>query len=127
MPTFKKLSPVLVVHEAGASVDFWERLGFAKTAEVPHDDTLGFVILEKDGIEVMYQTVVSIAEDNAASADAVHAGGSCLYIEVDDLESVIRATDGAPVVVPRRTTFYGMDEIGVKEPGGHLIMFALKA
>jgi hypothetical protein len=28
------------------------------------------------------------------------------------------------VVVPRRQTFYGMDEIGVREPGGHVVMFA---
>ena len=81
-------------------------------------------VLAKDGMEVMYQTIASVREDNAASADAVFVGGSCLFIEVDDLEAVIRATDGAPVVVPRRTTFYGMDEIGVKDPGGHVIIFA---
>ena len=28
------------------------------------------------------------------------------------------------VVVPRRQTFYGADEIGVREPGGNLVMFA---
>lgn len=126
MTTFSKLSPVLVVDDAVPCVHFWERLGFAKTAEVPHGDTVGFVILEKDGIEVMYQTMASVRDDNAASADTVLVGGSCLFIEVDDLESVILATDGAPVVVPRRTTFYGMNEIGVKDPGGHLIMFAQK-
>ena len=27
-------------------------------------------------------------------------------------------------MVPRRQTFYGMDEIGVREPGGHVVMFA---
>lgn len=126
MTTFSKLSPVLVVHDAVPCVQFWERLGFAKMAEVPHADTLGFAILEKDGIEVMYQTMASVRDDNAASAETVQVGGSCLFIEVDDLESVIRATEGAAVIVPRRTTFYGMDEIGVKDPGGHLIMFAQK-
>lgn len=31
---------------------------------------------------------------------------------------------GAEIVLPRRTTFYGMKEIGVREPGGHCIIFA---
>ena len=31
---------------------------------------------------------------------------------------------GLEIVVPRRQTFYGMDEIGVREPGGHVVMFA---
>jgi hypothetical protein len=31
---------------------------------------------------------------------------------------------GAPVVVPRRKTFYGMEEIGVREPGGNSVTFA---
>jgi hypothetical protein len=30
------------------------------------------------------------------------------------------------LVLPRRTTFYGMDEIGVREPAGHIVMFAQK-
>jgi hypothetical protein len=28
-------------------------------------------------------------------------------------------------VFPRRKTFYGMDEIGVREPGGNAITFAM--
>jgi hypothetical protein len=28
------------------------------------------------------------------------------------------------VIVPRRKTFYGMDEIGVREPGGNAVIFA---
>ena len=47
-----------------------------------------------------------------------------MFIEVSDVESVERALSGVGVVVPRRKTFYGMDEIGVKEPGGHVVMFA---
>jgi len=126
MTTFSKITPVLIVNDAVPCVQFWERLGFAKIAEVPHGDTLGFVMLEKDGLEVMYQTIASAREDNAATAEALYVGGSCLYIDVDDLDAVVRATDGAPVVVPRRTTFYGMDEVGVKDPGGHVIIFAKK-
>jgi uncharacterized glyoxalase superfamily protein PhnB len=126
MPHVNKISPVLVVHEVEACAQFWERLGFTRTAQVPHGDTLGFVIVELNGLEVMYQSLASVREDNAASADALFVGGSCLFVEVDDLDGAARAVDGAEVVVPRRTTSYGTLEFGVKDPGGHVIVFAQK-
>ena len=69
----KKLTPLLAVEAIEPSLAFWvEALGFARTVEVPHDDALGFVILEKDGYEVMMQTIASIKADvpAAASEDA---------------------------------------------------------
>ena len=30
------------------------------------------------------------------------------------------------LVVPKRTTFYGATEVGVREPGGNLIVFAMQ-
>jgi hypothetical protein len=33
----------------------------------------------------------------------------------------------AKVVVPRRQTFYGADEIGVREPGGNVVLLAQPA
>lgn len=126
MPHVNKISPVLIVHDVEPCAQFWERLGFIRTAQVPHGDALGFVIIERDGLEVMYQSLASVREDNAASADALFVGGSCVFVEVDDLDRATRATDGAEIVVPRRTTFYGMHEFGVKDPGGHVIVFAQK-
>ncbi len=31
---------------------------------------------------------------------------------------------GWEIVLPKRTTFYGMTEIGVREPAGNFILFA---
>jgi hypothetical protein len=67
MPHVNKISPVLVVHEVEPCAQFWERLGFTRTAQVPHGDALGFVIVELDGLEVMYQSFASVRDDNAAS------------------------------------------------------------
>ena len=122
--TMKKLTPVIMVDAIEPCVPFWERLGFAKTAEVPEGDRLGFVILTKDSVEVMYQTHESVAKDAAGLVPGAHGHGAALFIEVSDIVSVERALDGIEVVVPRRQTFYGMDEIGVREPGGHVVMFA---
>lgn len=119
----RKVTPVLVVDAIEPALPFWvDRMGFEKTVELPEGDALGFVILVKDGIEIMYQTRASLRSDVPSLADAPAA--TSLFVEVSDIEAVARAVQGLEVVVPRRKTFYGMDEIGVREPGGHLIVFA---
>lgn len=122
--TFKKLTPILYVEAIEPSLPFWtERLGFEVTAQVPEGDVLGFVILQKDGVEVMYQTRSSVANDVPALADTPMAG-AFLFIEVDDIDAVQNALQGVEVAVPRRTTFYGADELFVREPGGNIVGFA---
>lgn len=125
MPNWlKRITPVLLVDEIEPCVPFWEALGFDKTADVMHEGRLGFVILEKSGLEIMYQTRASVASDLPALADAP-GGGTYLFLEVMDLDQTIEAVEGAPIVFPRRKTFYGMEEIGVREPGGNAITFAM--
>ena len=120
----KKLTPVIMVDAIEPCLPFWERLGFAKVAEVPEGDRLGFVILVKDSVEVMYQTHESVEKDAAGLVPRTYGHGAALFIEVSDVASVASALEGIEIVVPRRKTFYGMDEIGVREPGGHIVMFA---
>lgn len=122
--TVKKLTPVLMVEAIEPCLAFWAALGFERTAEVPEGDRLGFVILAKDGVELMYQTRASVAADLPPLA-ASPMGGTFLFLEVSDLDAVIAALGGTPVLVPRRKTFYGMDEIGVREPGGNPVTFAM--
>jgi hypothetical protein len=120
----KRISPILIVDRIEPCLAFWEAIGFDRTADVPHGDGLGFVILEKSGLEVMYQTRASLAADLPALAGAP-SGGTFLYLEVMDLDAVIEAIGDAPVVFPRRKMFYGMEEIGVREPGGNAVTFAM--
>jgi len=120
-----KLSPVLFVKEIEPVLPFWvEGLGFQKTIEVPEGNKLGFVILEKDGVEVMYQTYASVEKDLPSLAADVRKGPTFLYVQVDDLGAVKAAVKRAEVYLPERKTFYGATEIGVKDPAGHFITFA---
>ena len=121
----RKLTPILIVDAIESCLPFWlDRLGFTKTTEVPHDDRLGFVILERDGIEVMYQTFDSVRADIPLLAETTPHGGSVLFIEVDDIAAIEEALVGAEIVVPRRSTFYGAEEVFAREPGGHMVGFA---
>jgi len=123
-----KITAVLVVEEIEKSLAFWvARMGFEKTVEVPEGDRLGFVILEREGAELMMQTISSVQKDEPKFApDRVMAKGCGLFIEVGDFEDVKRRLEGYPIVMQERVTFYGMREIGVSEPNGHTVVFAAK-
>jgi uncharacterized glyoxalase superfamily protein PhnB len=121
----KKLTPILFVDAIEPSLPFWiERLGFEKTAEVPHGDRLGFVILQQGALEVMLQTWASIEGDAPHLARAPRGSSHALYLDVEDFADTVQRLEGCDVVVPPRKTFYGADEIWVREPGGHLVGFA---
>jgi uncharacterized glyoxalase superfamily protein PhnB len=121
----KKITPVLFVKEIEPVLPFWvDRLGFAKTIEVPNGDKLGFVALQKGSAEVMYQSYASLGEDMPAIAEAARKGPTFLYIEVDNLDAVMAALKDARVTQPERTAFYGMREVGYQDPAGHFITFA---
>ncbi len=123
--TFKKITPVLFVQEVEPCAKFWvERLGFQKTAEVPEGDKLGFAMLQKGNVELMYQSYASVEKDMPSINSVVRKGPSFLYVEVENLDEVIAAVKGAEVYMDVRTTFYGAKEIGVKDPAGHFITFA---
>jgi len=125
----KKVTPILVVEEIEPSLRLWvDRLGFQKTAEVPEGEKLGFVILARDGLEIMYQSRLSIEREvereGLPQAMKAAPGGSTLFIEVSDLDEIRRKVEGFDVLVPHRETSYGAHELWLREPGGHLIGFA---
>jgi uncharacterized glyoxalase superfamily protein PhnB len=118
-----KLTTIAIVDGIEPALAMWTNvLGFEKTVEVPHGDKLGFVILVRDGIELMLQTRASIAGDmpKVAEIGVTHM----LYADVASLDDAIASLGSAEVVVPRRKTFYGADEIWVRDPSGTIIGFA---
>lgn len=124
MMEMKQVTSVLMVESIEPVLPFWvERLGFEVTQEVPHGDALGFVTLARDGVELMYQSRASMAEDVPPLARDP-AGPSFLFLIVEDLDAVEAALEGIEPVVPRRQTFYGADELIVRDPAGHVVTFA---
>jgi len=122
----KKITPVLFVEDIAPCVKFWvERFGFEKAAAVPEGDKLAFAMLQKGNVELMYQSFASADKDVGATiSQVVRKGPTFLYVEVDNVEQTINAVKGAEVVMPKRTTFYGSTDIGIKDPAGHYVGFA---
>ena len=122
-----KITSVLIVEEVEKSLTFWvDRMGFVKVAEVPEGDRLGFAILVSGGAELMLQSTESAGKDMPALLPTGESNAAILFIEVDDFADTRTRLEGYPVLVPERVTFYGMREIGVREPGGHVVVFAVK-
>lgn len=121
-----KITPVLIVPEIEPVLPLWEALGFTRTAEVPHGERLGFVILAGDGAEVMYQTIDSVRADEPKSLEGPRPlAASGLFVEVANLaETVARLPAGTDVFVARRETPYGATETILRDAAGNVIVLA---
>jgi uncharacterized glyoxalase superfamily protein PhnB len=133
MNRMKKATPIIVVNEIEPCLPFWtKKLGFEVTVTVPHEDKIGFAILQCGDLELMYQSRNSVDADLGASGapkalgKELAASTTTLFIEVERLDDVLAVLGDTAVVVPRRTTFYGMDEIFVRPPCGTLVGFAAR-
>lgn len=120
------LTPVILVDEVEPCLAFWvERLGFDVTAQVPEGDRIGFAILKRGGVEIMYQSRASVEGDVPALASGpFERSGIGLFIRVDDLDPILPHLHDQEVVVPERRTFYGAREIGIRTACGTLVTFA---
>ncbi|HEY2513258.1 MAG TPA: VOC family protein [Polyangiaceae bacterium] len=121
-----KATPILVVDRIEPALALWTGpLGYEKTVEVPDGDRAAFVLLVKDGHEVMLQTRASVEGDLPAMAklDARVA----MYLDVPSLAAAKRElekSEGVEVLVPERTTFYGARELWIRDGAGNVIGFA---
>lgn len=119
-------TPILHVKSVEPSLKFWtERFGFKPTVQVPEGNHIGFVSLENGPVELMLQTYEGMQSDqNNPLAKAVDQGPSFIFMEVPDINAVIKRLDGPEIVQGLHDTFYGSKEIVAKEPGGHFVIFS---
>lgn len=112
------VTPLHIVDAIEPALPFWtERLGYTVVASVPHEDALGFALLVRDGSQIMLQTRKSVAADVPALASE----HSALYVDVASLAEATAAVQGAEIVLPERTTFYGAKELWIRDPAGIVI------
>ena len=124
LPKIVRATPVLFVDQVEPTRDFFTKLGFTVMFDVPEGDRLGFVGLEKDGVQVMVETRGNANEGPAIRELTRQSRATVVFIEVDNLDVVIAALATEKEIVERHTTFYGADEISFMEPGGHVVTFA---
>ncbi len=121
-----KSTPILHVKAVEPGVKFWkERFGFKTTIQVPEGDHVGFAAIDNDSVELMYQTYEGMKGDPASPLGrAAEQGPSFIFMEVQDINAVVKALDGAEIVQGIHDTPYGAKEVIAKEPGGHFVIFS---
>ena len=74
----------------------------------------------------MLQTRASVEKDTPQFAPTNQTNKTALFIEVNDFEDTLKRLGDYPIAMPERIAFYGMREIGVFDPNGHVIVFAAR-
>ena len=121
--SFRRMSSVLLVDRIEPCLDFWvDRLGFEVRVQVEGEDALDFAILGRDDVEFSYRTRASLDVDAPGTIDdAPHNPWVVIYLEVDDLQSLLPRLEGVEVVVPVRETILGGQEMFIREPSGRML------
>jgi hypothetical protein len=115
----RKTTPVLFVEAIEPQLAFWrDRMGYELLVEVPHGAHLGFVIMARDGVEMMLQTLASGRADLPEAMPHLQAGSVLFFHEVADLKAVLPLVAGLKVVAGPRESPYGMHEIFVVDTAG---------
>ncbi len=118
----KKMSPIFIVDSIEEQLKFWNSAGFEVEMQVPYQDKIGFAILKCGSMEIMLQSTASVGND----LREIHSkqGAVLFYADVDSLDDCVSSLKDFKIVIPKRKTFYGADEIWGELPSGHVLGLA---
>ena len=125
----RRLTTVVITETVDDCVAFWtDRLGFEETmsvpAQQPGETGKQFAAVSNGHHELMFQTLRSSEEDLPGAFGLAEPRSFMLYVDVPSLDSAIERMDDLEPAVSRRTTFYGSEEIGYRDPCGVLVVLA---
>lgn len=120
------LSPYLVVKDADAALDFYQRaFGFAKRAIMPGPDG------RAKHVEMMWKDILIMFGPEGACANKAPATSGTpspvnLYVYVEDVDALHAraAAAGATVALPPQDMFWGDRMCKLTDPDGHEWTFA---
>jgi lactoylglutathione lyase len=133
MPSFKKLTPNLVVASVERSLAFYvDVLGFERGMTVPDQSPFVFASVTSGSVEVFFNDAATAIKEYASFAGKPIGATATMFIEVDGSpESGLnidalhdRLKTRAKITMPLVTQFYGMREFAIEDPDGYLITFA---
>ena len=122
----KKLTPNLMVEDVARTIAFYrEVLGFQVLTTLPEQEPFDFAIVQRDGVELMFQSRASLS-DNVPALTGVPIGASqTFYIDVEGIRDLYQALhDKVEIVVDFHTTFYGTQEFYFRDINGYILSFS---
>ena len=132
-----KLTPNLMVEDVNRTVEFYhDVLGFEFVMGVIEelqeiltsyqpDRSLDYAMMKCGNVEIMFQAEKSLAMALPVLKGMGLGGTFTLYMELDDVSDMYaRVKDTVTVVKDLHTTFYGMQELYIKDCNGYILAFA---
>ena len=135
--TLNKLTPNLVVEDVNRTVEFYhDVLGFEFVMGVieelqeiltsyPQDRLLDYAMMKCGNVEIMFQAERSLTMVLPVLKGREIGGTFTLYMELDNVSDMYAKVKGTVTVVKDlHTTFYGMQELYIKDCNGYILAFA---
>ncbi len=131
----KSATANIIVSDVARTVDWYrDVLGFEFTVGViagtqdpvfeATGQELGFAMLKRDEVELMFQSLESLTEDLPGTTLG-SGDGFTLYVDVDDVDALhAEVQSKVEMTVDLRDTFYGAREFHVRDCNGLLLGFA---
>jgi len=133
----KKLNPNLMVKDIKETVNFYvEVLGFEIVMAVSEtQDGMDTVLaddkkyvwaqLKNGNVEIMLQELESLKADVTAFSDYQIGASVSFYIEIENVEVFYKKIkDKVEIVKELQTSWYGMNELYIRDNNGYIFCFA---
>jgi uncharacterized glyoxalase superfamily protein PhnB len=122
----KKLTPNLMVEDVERTLAFYrDTLGFQVLTTVPETAPFGFAIVQRDGVELMFQSRASLSDNVPALTGSPIGASQTFYIEVSGVRELYeQLRDKVEIVVDFHTTFYGTQEFYFRDLNGYILSFS---
>ena len=133
MPSFKKLTPNLIVASVERSLAFdVDVLGFERGMTVPEQSPFVFASVTTGPVEIFFNDAATAIKEYPAFAGKPLGATGTMFIEMDESGEKIdavhdRIKSRVKVTMPLVTQFYGMREFAIEDPDGYVITFAQRS
>jgi len=122
----QKLTPNLMVEDVDQTLAFYrETLGFAVLTTLPDAVPFNFAIVEREGVQLMFQSRTSLSENVPALAGSPIGASQTFFIEVTGIQQLYeQLRQHVEIVVDLHDTFYGTREFYFRDLNGYILSFA---
>ena len=121
-----KLTPNLMVEDVERTLAFYrDTLGFGVVMTLPESAPFDFAIVQRDGVELMFQSRTSLSENVPALTGSSIGASQTFYIEVSGIRDLYdQLREKVEIVVDFHTTFYGTNEFYFRDLNGYILSFS---
>ena len=122
----KKLTPNLMVEDVHHTLTFYQDiLGFDLEMTLPETAPFDFAIVQRDGVELMFQSRQSLSDNVPALAGSAIGASQTFYVEVAGINELYQQLRGkVEILVDLHNTFYGTQELYFRDINGYILSFS---